>query len=195
MVQNSPLAHRPQHAAIQRCFGSMRGRSLKRTIISGAVLALAISGTGIGQAEPAVYKVTGGGQTLVGMSGAGNTIAFTAQSAGAEGSAAKGQFQLQLRDGARETIHGEVSCVVVYSTTENGGMAVIGGQSRTGEDFRFDVVDGGEGAGAMDMIRVSRGGAARDGGDSGSDTALCDREDEQANTDFSRGNVQVHKSK
>ena len=168
---------------------------MKRIVVSGAVVALAVSGVGMSQAAPAVYKVTGGGQTLVGTTGAGSTIAFTAQSAGAEGEAAKGQFQLQLRDGTKETIHGEVSCVVVYSYTEDGGMAVIGGQSRDGEDFRFDVVDGGEGRDASDMIRVSRGGAARDGGDQGSDSALCDREDEQAETAFARGNVQVHKAK
>lgn len=168
---------------------------MKRILTGTAVLAVTLAGTGVGSAAPAVYKVTGGGQTLVGTTGAGNTIAFTAQSAGAEGEAAKGQFQLQLRDGAKETIHGEVNCVVVYSYTEDGGMAVIGGTSRDGEPFRFDVIDGGEGKDASDMIRVSRGDEAEDGDDNGSDSFLCDEEDEQAETDFARGNVQVHKAK
>ncbi len=169
---------------------------MKRIVISTAVLALACAGLSTASAAPAVHKVTGGGQTLVGTTGAGNTIAFTAQSAGAEGADAKGQFQLQLRDGTKETIHGTVSCVVVYSATERGGVAVIGGQSRSGEDFRFDVVDGGEGKDAGDMIKLSRGAAARDGGDDDEgDTALCDTEDEAADTEFARGNVQVHKAK
>ena len=171
---------------------------MKRIVISGAVLTLALAGMSTGSAAPAAYKVTGGGQTLVGSTGAGNTIAFTAQSAGEEGSAAKGQFQLQLRDAAeKEGIHGEISCVQVYSFTEDGGVAVLGGYSRdTGEPFRFDVVDGGEGKDASDMIRLSRGAAAQDGGDDDSgDTMLCDPEDEKADTDFARGNVQVHKAK
>jgi hypothetical protein len=170
---------------------------LKRTIVIGAVLTLAVAGMSAGSAAPAVYKVTGGGQTLVGTTGAGNTIAFTAQSAGAEGEAAKGQFQLQLRDAAeREGIHGEITCVQVYSYTADGGVAVLGGVSRAGEPFRFDVVDGGEGKDATDLIRVSRGAAAQDGADDDEDdTLLCDAEDESADTDFARGNVQVHKAK
>lgn len=166
---------------------------MKRLVLSTAVLALAVAGVSSATAAPAVYKVTGGGQTLVGTTGAGTTIAFTAQSAGSEGSAAKGQFQLQFRDGAKETVHGTVSCVVVVSDTDDGGTAVIGGHSRSGEPFRFDVVDGGEGKDAADMIRVSRGDAAMDGADQGSDTALCDEEQESADTDVARGNVQVHK--
>ena len=178
---------------------------MKRTLISGTVLALAVAGMSTGNAAPAVHKVTGGGQiTSATQTGAGSTIAFTAQSQGAEGSAAKGQFQLQLRNattGAKETVHGTVTCVVVFAT-EDGmpAMAAIGGQSRGGEDFRIDVTDDGQGRDAMDMVSVRRGDAARDGRDmeipgAPMDESLCDSEDEMADMSLGRGNVKIHKAK
>lgn len=171
---------------------------MKRILITGAVLAVAVAGAGTGSAAPSVHKVTGGGQTLLGTTGAGNTIAFTAQSAGAEGTAAKGQFQLQNRElgngRLKETVHGTITCVVVFSTTERGGMAVLGGLTRDGQPVRIDVIDNGEGRSSTDMIRLSRGAAAQDGGDDDEgDTSLCDVEDEAAETALGRGNVQVHK--
>jgi len=172
---------------------------VKRTIISGAVLALAVAGMSTGNAAPAVYKVTGGGQiTSATQMGAGSTVAFTAQSQGEEGEAAKGQFQLQLREanGAKETIHGTVSCVVVFAAQDGmPAMAAIGGQSRTGEDFRIDVTDDGQGKDAMDMVTVRRGPEARDGDDDNNDTLLCDEEDEVADMSLGRGNVKIHKTK
>lgn len=175
---------------------------MKRILISGAVLTLAITGVSSASAAPAVYKVTGGGQTLVPAGGgAGNTIAFSAQSQGDEGSAAKGQFQYVDRKGTgtgkgQEVVHGTVSCVVVFSRTDEGGMAVIGGTSREGEPFRIDVTDDGQGAHGNDMIVVRRGAAAQDGGDDDSgDTALCDSEDETADVALNRGNVKIHKAK
>lgn len=172
---------------------------ITRIALGATVLALGIAGTGTGSAAPAVNKVTGGGQiTTAGMQGAGSTVAFTAQSQGAEGSAAKGQFQLQLRDGAaKETIHGTISCVVIFAATMEGmpGMAVLGGESRDGEAFRIDVTDDGQGNGSMDMLLVQRGAAALDGADDGQDTALCDQEEEAANMSLGRGNVKIHKAK
>ena len=171
---------------------------MKRILITGAVLAVAVAGVGTGSANPSVFKVTGGGQTLLGATGAGNTIAFTAQSAGAEGTVAKGQFQLQNRElgngPLKETVHGTITCVVVSSPTERGGMAVLGGLTRDGEAVRIDVIDSGEGKGSTDMIRLSRGAAAQDGGDKDeNDTSLCDVENEPVNMALGRGNVQVHK--
>lgn len=173
---------------------------MKRVLISASVLALAVTGMSQSAAAPAVYKVTGGGQTLVPADGgAGDTIAFTAQSQGAEGEAAKGQFQYVDRTGGtgkgQETVHGTVSCVVVFSSGE-GGMAAIGGYSRSGEAFRIDVTDNGSGGGTNDMIVVRRGAAAQDGSDQDQDdTALCDEEAENADADLSRGNVTIHKAK
>lgn len=172
---------------------------MKRVIVSGAVIALTVAGTGVGQAAPAVYKITGGGQmTAVNQVGAGSTIAFTGQSQGAEGEPAKGQFQLQLRDGiSKETIHGTITCVVVFSAGAEGmpAMAVLGGQSRAGEPLRIDVTDDGQGKDTMDMVSVRRGDEAQDGGDSGTDTDLCDQEDETAQMSLGRGNVKIHKAK
>lgn len=171
---------------------------MKRLVVSAAVLGLAVTGMAQSYAAPAVNKVTGGGQiTTADQRGAGSTVAFTGQSQGTEGTAAKGQFQLQLRnaDGTKETIHGTISCVVVLTPGE-GGMAVLGGQSRSGEDFRIDVTDNGQGGDSTDMISVRRDGAARDGADVDmGDNQLCDRENESANMMLGRGNVKIHKAK
>jgi hypothetical protein len=180
---------------------------VKRILASTAVVGLALAGMGTSTAAPAVFKVTGGGQLidLSTESGAGDTIAFSAQSQGEEGEAAKGQFQYIDRTGgtgqAQEVIHGTVTCVVVYSTGD-GGMAVIGGESRAGEPFRIDVTDNGQGGSEDDMVSVRRGAEAFDGSDPqdgmpgvSSDTALCDMEQEDADRLLGRGNVTIHKAK
>jgi hypothetical protein len=175
---------------------------MKRIIVSGAVLALAIAGVQAATAAPAVYKVTGGGQIIeVGATGAGSTLAFTAQSQGEEGSAAKGQFQYVNRTAgtgqAQEVVHGTISCVVVYTwpSAEAGGFAVLGGKSRGGEDFRIEVTDDGQGGDTLDMISVRRGAAARDGEDQDeNDSSLCDQESETDSLAFGRGNVKIHKN-
>lgn len=193
------VRRRPQPPC--RRASASRGLSLKRIVVSAAVLSLAVAGVSSAQAAPAVFKVTGGGQLIeMGETGAGDTIAFSAQSQGEEGADAKGQFQYVDRtDGTgrgQEVVHGTVSCVVVFAT-EDGmpAMAAIGGQSRDGEDFRIDVTDDGQGGDAMDMISVRRGEDARDGEDDGEDTALCDAEDEMAEMSLGRGNVKIHKQK
>ncbi|HWH27508.1 MAG TPA: hypothetical protein VNU26_00865 [Mycobacteriales bacterium] len=175
---------------------------MKRIVVSGAVLALGIAGVQAATAAPAVYKVTGGGQIIeVGETGAGDTIAFSAQSQGEEGEAAKGQFQYIDRTGGtgqgQEVVHGTVSCVVVHTanTGDSGGYAIIGGQSRLGEDFRIEVFDDGQGAGSADMIMVRRDADARDGGDEGEDDNLCDIEEEDDGVALGRGNVKIHKEK
>jgi hypothetical protein len=173
-----------------------RGDPVKRFALTTAALAVATAGMSTASAAPAVYKVTGGGQTLVpAEGGAGDTIAFSAQSQGEEGSAAKGQFQYQDRTGGtgkdHVTVHGTVSCVVVYSNGD-GGMAAIGGTSTDGVPFRIDVTDNGSGGdGTPDMILVRQGADA-----TGDDSALCDADDQPDETfDLSRGNVTIHKSK
>jgi hypothetical protein len=174
---------------------------VKRVLISAAIVALATAGISSATAAPAVYKVTGGGQiTTADQKGAGSTVAFTAQSAGLEGAASKGQFQLQLRTAeGQETVHGTISCVVVTSYTDKGGIAVMGGKATDGEPFRIDVSDTGEGGDVVDLILVRRGAEAYDGADNddnqSNDQKLCDEEDEKPTLMFGRGNVQVHKAK
>ena len=175
---------------------------MKRLVIAGSVLALGITGISAGNAAPAVTKITGGGQTLVPTDGgAGDTIAFTAQTDGtAEG--VKGQFQYVDRTGGtgqgQQTYHGTVTCVALL-TTDGPNFGVIGGYS--GETpFRIDIIDNGSGkanddANGTDMIVVRQGEDAEDGNDQGSDTALCDNEDETADATLSRGNVTIHKAK
>lgn len=176
---------------------------MQRILIAGSVLAVAVAGMGTVSAAPAVYKVTGGGldpardRTARPLGGAGTVpwrpIAFTAQSAEADGqdrTAGKGQLQ--------ETVHGTITCVVVFSNTDRGGVAVLGGVTRAGDPVRIDVMDNGEGRTSTDLIRLSRDGDALDGGDEGdegTDESLCDPEDERADTELGRGNVQVHKAK
>jgi hypothetical protein len=185
---------------------------VKRLLVGGAVLALGITGMGLSQATPAVYKVTGGGQILdTGFtSGAGDQISFTAQSQGEEGEAAKGQFTYhdrQLDENGKgtgkgqTTVHGDVTCVVVYSqpTADEGGRAVVGGETRDGRPFRIDVIDNGQGGDAEDdLLRVSFDSEAEDGSDEGdedTDTSLCDMEKEDVTSDLGRGNVKIHKEK
>lgn len=167
---------------------------MKRILISGAVLAVAIAGVSTAQAAPSTTKVTGGGQTLVPMGGgAGDTIAFTAQT---DGTTVKGQFQDVDRGGTgtgqgQTVTHGVVTCVVVFG--DDRGMAVIGGESRDGVRYRIDVVDQGQGAQGMDMIMVSQGDEIMDEDGDGN---LCDPDDAPEELPaLDRGNVKIHKTR
>jgi hypothetical protein len=172
---------------------------VKRVIVAGAVLALGIAGMSASSAAPAVTKITGGGQTLVPTDGgAGDTIAFTAQTDGTpEG--VKGQFQYVDRTGGtgqgQTVYHGTVTCVALLPS-DGPNVGVIGGVSN-GIPFRIDVIDNGQGSAAdNDLIVVRHGEDAEDGADNDDgDTALCDDEDETADADLSRGNVTIHKAK
>lgn len=162
---------------------------MKRIVVSGAILALAVGSMGLAQAAPSQFKVTGGGQTLVSNQSAGNTIAFNAR--GNE-DAAQGQLQYVDRSAgtgqAQVVRHGIVDCVFVRSFTERGGQATIGGFFRdTSERFTLDVIDNGEGRDNTDIIEF------RDEA-----TADCseERDDDDALTvELARGNVQVHKER
>jgi hypothetical protein len=169
---------------------------LKRIVISGAVLALAIGSVGISSAAPATTKITGGGQTLVPSGGgAGDTVGFNAQ-VGDDGSV-KGQFQYVDRTGGtgqgQSVAHGEVTCAAVFSRPEgggSGGVAAFGGQLRDGTAFRVDVTDNGSGAGSTDFILVRTGQDAE-----GDNEGLCDEDDAPDSApELDRGNVTIHKS-
>jgi hypothetical protein len=172
---------------------------LKRVLLGAATVALACAGMIPAQAAPAVYKVTGGGQTLIGETGAGNTIAFSAQSQGAEGTDAKGQFQYVDRTGGngqdQVKAHGNVTCVVVYQGAEGmPATAVIGGETRDGEAFRIDVTDNGAGGDGVDDNILVRFGPDAEGDEAG----LCDAEDQPEDDELltlARGNVTIHKAK
>lgn len=173
---------------------------MKRIVVSGAVLALAIGGVQVATAAPAGEKVTGGGQILADSqtTGAGSTIAFTAQESATD---VKGQVQYIIRTGGtgkgQNVRHGVVDCVNVISPGD-GGSAKIGGyfDNDPTQTFVIDVVDNGEGAKAtgLDMIAI-REGAASDGNDSDSDGSCNDSDDFAADFALGRGNVQVHKAK
>lgn len=168
---------------------------MKRILVSAAVVTLAVAGVASASAAPSSTKVTGGGQTLVPAGGgAGDTIAFTAQT---DGSNVKGQFQDVDRGGTgtgqgQTVTHGYVTCVVVFG--EDRGMAVIGGMSKDGTTpYRIDVTDSGQGAKGMDMILVRKGAEITD--DNG-DGDLCDEDDRPGSLPaLDRGNVTIHKAK
>jgi hypothetical protein len=132
-------------------------------------------------------KATGGGQTFLGNSGKGSTIAFSAQQDSASGSSAKGQVQFidrSLGAGKNQVkFHGVVDCIEV--TDEN--LAVIGGYKRGDMTDRFTlrVVDNGEPNNGMDLIQFGEE----------EDKATCGdgNDDEPPSMEFSlaRGNAQV----
>ena len=178
---------------------------MKRIVVSGAVLALAIGGVQAATAAPSVVKVTGGGQITevspegVVAPGAGNTIAFNAQAEDAAGDVAKGQVQYIDRTAGngrdQQRYHGYVTCVF-----REGNMARIQGQMRgeaetTTVDFTIDVVDNGQGGTAegFDMIAF-RLGAPADVDDQDSDATGDVSEDFKADGSLGRGNVKIHEA-
>jgi hypothetical protein len=155
-----------------------------RTVAIGcAVAALAVPVAA--NAGSPTDRATGGGQTLVGTTGAGNTVAFTAQ-----GTTSSGKGQVQVVDRSAGTgqsqvkFHGIVDCIDV-----SGNMAEIGGYKRDDPANRFSlyVEDNGEGAQAAgaDMIVFSD---MTDG--------TCDLGDQDNESDgavaLARGNAQVY---
>lgn len=133
---------------------------MKRIIVSGAVLALAIGGMGVSQAAPkdtggkpseSGFKVTGGGQIIAeDAQGAGDTVGFNAQevtgddkaSPGDDNDAARGQFQYVPRgqsagttQEATEKFHGVVTCLL------SGGEAVANEQGE-GDEYEEELTSG-----------------------------------------------------
>jgi hypothetical protein len=152
---------------------------IKTTLALAALAALAFSATyaSAGNGD----KVTGGGQVLLGGSGKGSTIAFTAQGTT---TAAKGQVQFIDRSAgtgkSQVKYHGVVTCIEV-----TGNFGVIGGHRKgaPADEFTLRVVDNGEPNQGNDMIQFSEV----------SDDARCgDGEaDEQPEFSLARGNAQV----
>jgi hypothetical protein len=148
---------------------------------AAALVVAALSVTGASAGSPN-DRVTGGGQTLVGTQGAGNTIAFNAQTT-ADG--AKGQVQVVDRSAgtgqSQVRFHGIVDCVTV-----NGNSAEIYGHKRddAGDDFTIYVMDNGEGAAANnDLVFLNDNPQ--------SPCELAD-DDDQGDVELARGNAQVY---
>ena len=155
---------------------------IRNLLIAVAVLAIAIPG--IASAGSPTDRATGGGQTLLNTTGAGNTIAFTAQGTA---EAAKGQVQFIDRSAgtgqSQVKFHGVVNCLVV-----EGNRAQIAGENRdTGAPFELSVVDNGEGAAADDDLILF------DNTDVDGDCSTDDSEDdEEPELALARGNAQVY---
>lgn len=134
-------------------------------------------------------NATGGGQVMVGNRGAGDTIAFVAQSVD-DAMGARGQVQYVDRNGGtgqgQEVFHGEVACIVVQGAEESDtaeGAAFIAGTWRDGGPFQLYVEDGGEPNQGRDVVTVI----------SMADEPTCDFDppEEEDQTALARGNVQV----
>jgi hypothetical protein len=132
---------------------------VKRAVVCGAVLALGLSGTGLAQAQaPSGYKVNGGGQafpTADDVSGAGDTLGFTAQqTAGEDDAAARGQVQYVDREGGRQVanVHGTVTCLVVDGQQATIGGVLTRGGSEDGGFFQLDVMDSGQENRGTDVV-------------------------------------------
>jgi hypothetical protein len=157
-------------------------------LIAATVVALLVAGALAAVSAPAP-KVTGGGQTLNGTTGAGDTIAFVAQGfpTADDADAARGQVQYIDRDpdtGTQIVRHGTVTCLVI----ESPNSARFGGvweERDGGGTFEIAVVDNGEGAEDDDdligVFPMAEPDCVNDDGD-----------DDDATTALARGNVQVH---
>lgn len=150
-------------------------RSL-RFVLVGLVAAAALVTAGVAVAGPG-DAATGGGQTMVGAKGAGDTIAFTAKGTI---DAAQGQVQYVDRTGGtgndQVVYHGTVSCLDVV-----GNVAKIAGSWNDGGTFGLYVEDNGEGKDSTDVVTVLPGESTCD----------FDEPDDDEKTALARGNAQV----
>ncbi len=158
---------------------------MKKVVVALGVLGLVAGLTFAIQADSA-FKVTGGGQTDVGTTGPGDTIAFNAQNTGT-GNEAKGQVQFIDREDGQivEMFHGDVECLEALSGGEQGAAILAGEFNKKGSGpFEIYVEDNGEGAAADDdIIFIDQ-----------IDDPNCDDEtnDDTDEAALGRGNIQVH---
>ena len=147
-------------------------------LVLGLVAAMAISVAAAGNAGSGP-KVTGGGQTDVGTSGAGDTIALTAQE---NTRGVIGQVQYIDREGGtgqgQIVYHGVVTCLKV-----EGNVADLSGVWRDGGEFEIIVEDNGSGDGT-DIITIAEEAVDPECGD--------DDDEDGEESALGRGNVTVH---
>ena len=167
------------------------------SLIAVAVVGLLVAGSLAAISAPAP-KITGGGQTLNGTTGAGDTIAFVAQGfpTDDDANAARGQVQYIDRDpdaGTQIVRHGTVTCLALGTEEDENGDPIpssgrIGGvweERDGGGTFEIAVVDNGEGSNADDdLIGVFP--------EAMPDCVNDDGDDDDPTTALARGNVQVH---
>lgn len=165
-----------------------------------AVFAVALAIPAFANAGSANDRATGGGQIFFTFSdadgepsaneditGAGDTIAFTAQET-AEG--VKGQVQFIDRTGGRGKgqvkLHGTVTCLEVTGNVARiGGTATRNDDSTRGDEFQILVEDNGEGASNTEGDQIAF---------QFMDEPTCSDEDDDDDyqTTLARGNVQVY---
>lgn len=159
----------------------------RRVFIPAALAAVAALSFGVIAQGAEGDKVTGGGQTLVGDRGAGDTIAFVAMQKGAP----RGQVQYVDREAnengtgtgrGQVVYHGTVTCVEVTGNTAR----IAGAWTVQGEgDFEIFVEDNGQGSDPDDMIFV----------DNEPVEPNCQEDDGEEDNEpvaLARGNVTVH---
>lgn len=167
---------------------------MKKALIVIAVLALVAGLVVVGQAGSA-YKVTGGGQFQVATTGGpGDTIAFNAQQLGDpnDPDAAKGQVQYVDRTNGKVVgiFHGEVECLRVVATGDNGAARLAGvwddPRTAPATDGTFEILadDNGEPNQNADKIFIDR----MDPPDCVDDST----NNPDSPTGLARGNIQIH---
>ncbi len=152
----------------------------KRVLIGGVIVAVVALPLGLGAFASPGDKAVGGGQTMVGDRGAGDTIAFTAQE---RAGAARGQVQYVDREGGtgqgQTVFHGVVECLIV-----SGNAATFAGRwTNTVGDFEIFVEDNGEPNRGADQIFIDTEPA--------NPNCQEDDDEEREPTALGRGNIQV----
>ena len=149
---------------------------MRKTILGGIAVTASLGAVlASGAFADSTGKVTGGGQTLVGTSGAGNTIAFTVQNPDAP----RGQVQYVGRDGTGKFHSASITCLQI-----DGNTARFAGTTREGGYFRIVVTDNGQGAAdSNDMILIQQP----------TSSPSCDSQNgDDQGVDLARGNAQIH---
>jgi hypothetical protein len=155
---------------------------LKRVLVVGVGALLAAVPATVALGGSTTDRATGGGQILV-STGAGDTVAFTAQGTT---DAAKGEVQIVDRTGGigqgQTVFHGDVICM----EAENG-MAEIGYRPKgdpAGDVDQLYVVDNGEPNQGNDIVVIEE-----------NFDSLCDLQndsDDDGTVALARGNAQVY---
>ena len=165
---------------------------LKRMLFGASAIAVgaALVVTPGAQAGSPRDRATGGGQTLIGDSGPGSTIAFTAQNRLTPGDdfAATGQVQHIDRGSGtgslQEKYHGEVMCLHVEGDTASIGGRLTKGGTPEAAFFQMVVQDNGEPNQGADLISFQPVG----------EEPTCEDTPEVSNKELmlARGNAQVY---
>lgn len=162
----------------------MKESQLKRIAALVSVIGLTAAAFAMTAQAGSGLKITGGGQTDVGASGAGDTIAFTARETA---TGANGQVQyIDRTDGETEAIfHGTVTCIEAVDAGDDGA-GFIAGEWRHEEEAYFTIYleDNGEPNQGNDLIIIDELATSPECSD--------EEPDDDDKASLARGNVQVH---